>query len=68
MCYDKNMNNLLQRILNCTESNEMRRLLKGASSCQNCPEEEKPFECACRRQQQNNLQNLMAHISDQKQV
>lgn len=47
MCYDNNIDDLMQRIQACADMDEMRRLLQEAHSCRNCPEEEKQLECEC---------------------
>ena len=64
MCFEGDIDKILDQVQNCQSDDERRRLLEQASTCRTCPEEKNGAlydhepGCRCRQQQKLTFNNL----------
>jgi hypothetical protein len=66
MCFDKNIDDVLEQMKHCHDPKEKRRLLEKITPCKTCPEEKPsshpPCNCSCQKEYQTELMNMIEHI------
>lgn len=67
MCTQKNIDEVLQQLQHCGDTQQMRRLLKEAIPCNECPElkiseGQKEHDCSCREHFRTEIKNIIRSI------
>jgi hypothetical protein len=66
MCFNKNIDDVLEQLKHCPDPKEKRRLLEEINPCKNCPEEKRalapPGSCDCHQHYYIELKNIIEHI------
>lgn len=67
MCTKKDIDDVLKQLQSCRDTEHMRRLLKEAIPCPECPEAiktdgEQEHDCSCREHFRTGIQNILYSI------